>query len=532
MNDINAFGDMVQATRHATQLLKAKRVKLDMTDENTATLFNLLISAITRGDEKAKIDKRIDELIARNSNNSTSYNKILDSPSSKQKLDLLRHIDDTQLIKQLSLSIANSIHIPVNTVLLLGLSLFSSVSCRKYVVDYQHYGSLPIGMYTIAEHPSGTGKSRCLKLFQQPFFEINSDISTTHADKLQRLQKRVESGQASDFEKNELIELEMRRVPQLFTTNATPEGLEKSLPDNNGIFAAVSSEQGLFNSLFGKTYANGVSNNDVILNAFDGGHISVNRVTRLGYHGNVVGSVVCFAQDGSIDTIIDSSNGTGLSERFQMIAEPSLLGTRKHTVSTQIDQSLLEQYALACQFAESILIRPISFDDLNHLTISKAGFHKINSYRDTIEPYLADNGKYSYTTLRGAAGKIDMQIMKMAANLHLLDGGQYIHQIDDKHIDAAIGIANELLENQLKILQDKGIIGLKAEYESILSMFEVKTIRSEREIIQAKRNTKPFKDFNGNIAESIRQSLEEMTDMRLLIKSNSADGKVIFQLGQ
>jgi len=462
----------------------------------------------------------------------TTHNTILDSKEQSSRLDLLRHIDDTQLIKQLSISIAQSIHIPVNTVLLLGLSIFSSVACRAYVVDYQRYDSLPIGLYTIAEHPSGTGKSRCLKIFQKPFFELNSAICTAHTDKLHRLQKRVESGQATDFEKNELADLEMQHIPQLFTTNATPEGLEKSLPDNSGIFAAVSSEQGLFNSLFGKAYANGVSNNDVILNAFDGGHISVNRVTRNGYHGNVVGSVVCFAQDGSIDTIIDASNGTGLSERFQMINEPSLLGTRKHTVSVAMDADLLQKYAESCQFSESILNKPLAFKELAHLTISEQGFMAIHQYFDKIEPHLANGGKYSYTTLRGAAGKIDMQIMKLAANLHLLDGGQYTPQIADKHVHAAIGIANELLENQMKILQDKGIIGLKAEYESILTMFEVKTVRSEREIIMNKKCVKPFKDFTGNVPDLIRKSLTEMVDMRLLIKTTATDGKIIYQLGQ
>jgi hypothetical protein len=50
--------------------------------------------------------------------------------------------------------------------------------------------------------------------------------------------------------------------------------------------SAVSSEQGLFNTLLGSCYGNDkTSNNDLLLNGFDGGAMSSLRVTRSGYIG-------------------------------------------------------------------------------------------------------------------------------------------------------------------------------------------------------------------------------------------------------
>jgi Protein of unknown function (DUF3987) len=105
---------------------------------------------------------------------------------------------------------------------------------------------------------------------------------------------------------------------------------------------------------------------------------------------------------------------------------------------------------------EHIIRNPKEFEGLSNLTISKNGHSKINQYRNRIEPHLVDGGKFSHVSLRGAASKINMQIMKIAANLHLIDGGEHVPEVADKHVDAAIDIANELLEANLKLCKDNG----------------------------------------------------------------------------
>jgi len=462
-------------------------------------------------------------------NDKKSFISELDTPENINTVDLLGFVDDSHLLKRLSLEIASAYYLPQSTVFLMGLGVFSSVSCRKYVVNYQNNYSLPIGLYVIAEQPSGVGKSRCLNSFEHDFSQIHKSIAAARKKEINRLlkDKELNDGELKEDQRAELFDLQNTPIPQLYTTNATPEGLERTLADNKGFFAAISSEQGLFNSLFGKTYANGANNNDVVLNGFDAGFINVNRAGRTGYSGNVVGAVVCFAQQGSIETILDASQGTGLSERFLMLVEPHLLGKRSHQKSNVITDVLLIEYEMACGFALNVFNQPEEFSDLSHLFITSDGFQLIADYQDMIEPHLADGEKYSFPALRGVASKINMQIMKIAANLHLLDDGFFHPYIADKHIESAIKIADRLLQHQLKMMRDKGIIGIKAEYQSILSIFDTEKTPTERQIIQVKRQANPFKGTT-NPSDIIRKALAEMVQVGLLeeIYSASQTGKV------
>jgi hypothetical protein len=318
----------------------------------------------------------------------------------------------------------------------------------------------------------------------------------------------------------------------LFVTNSTPEGLEKTLIESNGFFSAVSSEQGLFNSLLGNSYGNArQNNNDLVLNGFDGGEVNSLRAGRAGFNGSVIGAVCCFAQQGSVETILNASNGTGVSERFLMLSEPHNLGIRNHKQVFNKDYWAETSYASQCDKFEDVIEDPLPPEDLIILTVSPEGFDLIKDYRNSIEAYLADGGRYSHISLRGAGCKIDMQIMKLSANLHLSDFDQST-VIADKHVISAIRIANELLEANLRLCQAKGIMGLKAEFTAVINYMTAKHgVKSERELINSLRSTQPFKDFSGKKSNLIKDTLAAMTKEGLLVKA-CIDRVISYQLGQ
>jgi hypothetical protein len=416
--------------------------------------------------------------------------------------------------------------------------VFSSIASRKYAVEYQNGEHIPIGLYSVVEQPSGTGKSWCLGTFQKPFIAIQKELLKEVSKKIKDFEKRTGSGEElTDDEQAELKELGQKRnhlSTGLFVTNSTPEALEMTLNLTNGFFSAVSSEQGLFNSLLGNSYKSekNANNNDVMLNGFDGGHVNSIRVSRKGYNGNVIGGVACFAQQGSIEVVLKSSNGTGLAERFLMLAESHSLGKRDHTKSIQPNPLLSVSYANHCDLMESVINEPLTLDELNNLSISNEGFLKINQYRNKIEPDLVDGGKFSHVSLRGAASKINMQIMKIASNLHLLDYDMQ-PEIPERHVIAAIDIANELLEANLKLCRDKGIMGVKAEFTAVINYLTGKFgVKSERDILNNIRGVQPFKDFTGNRTQLIKDTLKEMTEQKLLNQSWDTVGKSAYTLAQ
>lgn len=479
------------------------------------------------------INKSLSEIVIDTINKSSTHNNVLDDDSKYCHVDLLQHLDDSHLLKRLSKQTAEVANLPESTVALMGLSVFSSMSARKWVVTYKNKAPLPIGLYSVAEQPSGTGKSRCLGIFQKPFFAALKESIKNTRDRLNCLEG---NNDLSELDQQELAALKKQNI-HLFITNTTPEALESTLDDTKGFFSTVSSEQGLFDSLLGLSYGKtgtdkaSTNNNDATLHGFDCGYHKSTRVSRKGYAGHVVGSVVCFAQTGSIEKVLDSSNGTGLSERFLMIAEPHMLGKRDHTKSIHEDESLMMLYGQACDFATGVLENPQDIDELNQLIISDNGHYLIAKYQNQIEQHIGDGGKYSHISLRGAASKINMQIMKIAANLHLLDRESYQPNIPDRHVISAIGIANELLEGNLKLCVNKGIIGVKAEFTSILTLFEREKVRTERIIITTKVKASPFKDFTGNKSDLIRKTINEMVSQGLLTKL-VLNGKPAYQIGQ
>ena len=444
-----------------------------------------------------------------------AINRVLNGPTIPKKepekeqehINLSSHIDDKHLLKRLSLQVSSETSIPVNSAFLMGLSVYSSMTSRKYCVSYENGSRLPIGIYAVAEQPPGAAKSWSLGTFQRPFIDIHE----------------------------ELPEFETGGKPALFITNATPEGLEVTLHDTRGFFSAVSSEQGLFNALLGASYlgSDKVNNNDILLSGYDGGYVNSKRVGRVGYEGRVCGSITCFAQQGSIETILKASNGTGLSERFLMLSEDHNLGKRDHLRKIYYDYELLDEYKQACGFIDGTLANPLGLNDLTQLKISSEGFYLINSYRNSIEPHLLDSGKFAAAALRGAAGKVNMQIMKIACNLHLINnGGMFFKSfIDDEHIESAIHIADELLNANLALCIDKEIIGFKAEYTAVISyMTKVSGEKTEAGIKNSLKNTQPFKSIEKDRNQAIRKTLDEMVERGMLIRSEPHTGKYVYVL--
>lgn len=303
------------------------------------------------------------------------------------------------------------------------------------------------------------------------------------------------------------------------------------LKANKGYISLASSEQGLMNSVLGIINSGSgkdkrANNNDTLLNLFDGQRIGSLRIGRVPFSGQPVGAVACFAQDGLVQTILEASNGTGVSERFLMIVENHNLGNRDHMKKRPEDKALLAEYAEKCQFFRDVLINPLMYDDLVQLKLSDRAMTLIAMYKNKIEMHLADGGKFSHISLRGAAGKADTQIIKIAANLQVLDDPS-LGIVADKYVEAAIGIFNDLLEANLKLCRDKDIIGHTAEYEAITAYLSRQHSNQAlaSAIINSMRNTQPFKSFTGSKSQAINDALSGMVGEGLLTVSKPIAGK-------
>ena len=496
---MKAAGSML-TTSDGVTLTKANQRKHMASQENSVVSENDTLIELTPNDAKDLAELSICKT------------------NSSARLDLLRHIDDNHIIKRLVKSVSAATFLPESTILLNGLGVFSSVATRKWAVAYQGTGRIPIGLYVVTEQPSGTSKSRSLTVFQSPFF-------AEHKRQRDAILESIE-GDTS------LTEKEMRdksiwvKHKALFVSNATPEALEETLNAAGGYFSAVASEQGLINSLLGLSYGDGKSsNNDLVLNGFDGGYMSSIRITRGGYSGFVGGGVTLFAQQGSIETLLTQSNGTGLSERFLMLAEPHSLGARNHTDKPPIESDLLNLYGeYCCDVMDGFYSKD---SEIQTMELSHFSWREINEFRDELEPLLADGQKYSHGSLRGAIGKVDMQIMKIAACLQLLSPNNNTKSIEPRYVTSAIAIMRDLTQEHLAILESKGLIGQRAEFEAIIRLFENNPTRTLNQIRTSRiRQQEPFKS-SANPSALIKSTLAELCGSKILMTANGTNYTLI-----
>ncbi|MXR67982.1 DUF3987 domain-containing protein [Shewanella sp. JBTF-M18] len=432
-------------------------------------------------------------------NNLTPIKPLQESnlPSTKaaEKLDLAA-IGKGNALVTFAADVARAYQFPTNTAILTVMGIFSGYAGLKYCVQYPNQERLPMGLYVVAEQPPAAAKSSVLRSATTPCLKAIKALNES------RLAAATEE--------------EPARLIKILGSNTTPEALESDHAKvNEGYFSLASAEQGLSDVLLGLT-SDRKADSDLILKGFNGEWHSASRVTRQGFQGIVHGAVTLLAQSGSIDTILAKSNGTGIAERFLMLSEPTLLGKRRFGKAKPsfVDRKLRASYDKAVENISEWMISNNHYpllERLISLEIDPQGWQAIADKQQEIEPLLADGELYSHGVLRGIFGKIDIQVMKLAATLHIADclmtdkavGGFIPYSV----VTVAIDMAAALAANVRQILEEKGMIGKSAECEAILRMFEQGGSKTEREIIQSRSRVAPFKTMTGNKSDAIRAAI-------------------------
>ncbi len=477
---------------------------------------------------------------------------ILDNTAPKDYLQLDSCIlDQNSIVKKLMDQISDHCDVPPSTILCILLGTFSGMSCKKWNVTYEDGRTVPIGLYVVAEQPSGAGKSRVLNLLQEPLIAMAktliSNVELSIKNYYELLNERIEMleeaiSKEDKAENKKLIakikslitqlDKKLARIQNMMPiTNATPDALDKILQATNGYFLASSAEQGLFNSLLGLSYGKRANNNDIMLNGRDGGDVNSSRVARKSYIGKVVGTTVCFAQEKSIEKLLSASDVTGLAERFLMISEPNYVGSRDHARERIGIDSTLAEYVKKCEFFRGILEKDThSYDTLITLKISPQCWGFIHSFENNLEKHLGNNGDLSHPILQRIVSKTRMQVMGIASNLYLLDTDtQPLTQRDNlfipqEYVIMAINIYNKVIFGVRDYCEQKGLINDNAQISTVFNMFIGKGENAsftEQELKKKCEQIKPFKDLESpRIA--VKNTIDYLAKNYVLLKN---DGK-------
>lgn len=377
-------------------------------------------------------------------------------------------------------SLSRSIQFPRSTAFLHGLGVMSAAMVEKFFYE-SHGGQVDtVALYTVGAQPPSTGKSSVDRYLTGPIFESyaekrkESEIQRSAlAAKLALLKGELKKAKG-DFEIASLVR-EIREVEEdieshpayVWSVNdPTPEGCEKVLAGNGGFFNVISDESSAIKVILGCVYGDKSSNNGIFLRAWDYGYLSVARSGRDGYVGRVRGAMAVLAQDASVNTILEvGREGEGVSERFLIIRERNLLGSRDHTNYVPIDKRAQEEYeAMARRVAEET--------ETIVLKMSPEAENLIRAVKQEQEPMMADGGRYNSPMLRGVVGKNDRQISRIACVLHVIDNwsrnGKKSTEVGTAHVLRAVQIFNQLLQTYVAAADSKGFTGIRTELDSLI----------------------------------------------------------------
>lgn len=385
--------------------------------------------------------------------------------------------------------VARSTQMPVDTTLLVGLGVISSICSLAFTVK-AHYGKwIPVGLYVLAEQPPGARKSAVLSAFSGTMMaELAMLNKSRRAARAKALEPLDETAKGPTKEQKEYASTLARPIVSFPMTDATAEALEsKTMAPNHGLFCIMTDEKRGIDQMF-SSGNQGPKNFAPLLAGYDGGRISSSRVTREGFEGIAHGSVIAFAQDGLISQVLENGNNTGVAERFIFIQETSLLGTRKRQSSKERFYNRREydsfvQFVMLTQLPE---YTRMSSDGKGFKGVDlSAHADLIDDYLyDELEPQIGPGGLYHGGLAGGMAAKQATLIAKLAAVLHIYrhackgglvvteqttPDGDTLHTIDETS-STHLGIPETVGVEDVKIAIDLARAILAANYDTMRSL--------------------------------------------------------------
>jgi hypothetical protein len=414
-----------------------------------------------------------------------------------------REYADVDLIKhggwfgELCHAIGNEYKFPSNTAFLHGLAVLSAAVNRTFKYEYYN-DQCACNLYAVTAQPPSSGKSGVNGFFCKPVAMAFDALNKENAKKRNRLLKELEELETQNEKAggldDEIYEMQIKikhlgRIDYA-VSNTTAEAAESKAFKQGGMINIISAEAEAISVIMGSTYGDSSksANYELFLKAWDNEWLSSSRVTRGDNAGYVFGSVAVIAQQDAIKSILQAGmSGRGVSERILMLSERPILGTRNLSQWNPAPKDLKDTYfnlIAACVSSGEVVLK-----------ISSDGMKEIVKFRQAIEPELADGKMYSNTMLRGAMGKADKQIIKIACLLHITEnwkqGGRQQTTVLKNTVVSAIAIFDQLSQTYIKAADDLGYAGKSTECAYIASRLQ--------DFLQKKKISMKVSQFRDNI---------------------------------
>ena len=309
------------------------------------------------------------------------------------------------------------------------MPLFCALSCLatavqgKYQVELKKGYIEPLNIYTIITAEPSELKSPTLKALKQALEEWEEEQNTREKENIQSiisenktLEKLIEGKRAKAYKikdiatlkelSQEIIILEKKLIDvphytRLFADDVTPESLAVILENQKGKLTIAEAEGGFFSILAGR-YSKGVPNLDLILKAYNGENV---RIDRKG-HDPILIKNPCLTLLFLIQPYLlknrengEAFKGRGLDSRFLYVIPISKVGYRNFE-SEPINETYSQKYS---DTMKHFLNMPLIDNEPYTLSMTEEAFKLYAAFMNTLEEAMREG--HELENMRDWAGK-------------------------------------------------------------------------------------------------------------------------------
>lgn len=343
--------------------------------------------------------------------------------------------------------LAEDLQTPVDLVAMLTLATLAAAVRGRATVTVRGTWTEPLNLYVLVLAGAGETKSPALAAITRPLRDRERQLADEAAPEVARKRQaiRLQEGRlkkaeaaaisaSSDdravreheaAEERETLEaLPPGVAPRLLAGDTTAEGLVRLLAEQGGVMASLTAEGGLFDTLAGGRYSNGMANLDAVLQAHDGREpILVDRKVgdpiRIDNPCLTLGLAVqpqVLEKAGESDAAV----GRGFLARFLFSYPASLVGRRD--VDREPSGRGFVDVERAIEGIDRVLSRGfVDFVDASlrsDLRLTTTTLSYLNAFRSELEPRRGPGGDLA--SLTAWASKLDGQVARLAGLLQLL----------------------------------------------------------------------------------------------------------------
>lgn len=348
------------------------------------------------------------------------------------------------VLRNFTVNASASLQVAIDMTSVSSFAVSSLCAQRKFKVHTQNNWFEPVNLYTVVVANPSEKKSPTLSLVMNPVYRFAREENERrrpqveeYRDKRDMLQRRIESLKKSatstakkakndspaTVEDIRLLRLEMEDLEKdaidfisLTADDITMEALVSKMVANNETMALVSSEGGIFNVMSGM-YSGGMVNIDIILKAWSGDHVEVDRKNRAPetlLNPSLV--ILLMAQPEVLEEVMKSVEfaGRGLNARFLYSIPASPVGTRTFK-APPIPQDVIDEY-------DDLIRRLLAIPDTGEpriIEMTDEARNELEKIHNEIEPRLGPGGDLE--PLGDWAGKYVGTVVRIAGMLHICE---------------------------------------------------------------------------------------------------------------